>query len=75
MNIHQLIKIAQKDATSIPSKQTKFTFKNPFGVEFEGEFLDAFFELIRIPSIGEGFLRISQLTQLFGDDLEFTIIE
>lgn len=74
MNIYELKKYAKDKAVNTPSEQVKFTFKNPAGVEFEGEWLDPFFGLILIPSISsDRFISISQITQLLGEDTEFTI--
>lgn len=39
-----------------------------------GKFLDAYYEFIQIPVMGDGFVRISALEQQLGYDISFDII-
>ena len=39
-----------------------------------GKFLDAFFEFVQIPILGDGFFTISQLEEELGYDIEFDFI-
>ena len=38
------------------------------------KFLDAYYEFIRIPVIGEGFIRLSDLEDAHGYDLEYNVL-
>lgn len=43
---------------------------------FTGKFLDAYFEFVTLPLVGEdGFVTISQIEEMYGYDLKFNIIE
>ena len=39
-----------------------------------GKFLDAYYEFIQIPIIGDGFIRLSDLEKSFGHDITFDVI-
>jgi hypothetical protein len=37
------------------------------GIPFTGKFLDAYYELVEIPMLGEGFIRLSDISKMYGD--------
>ncbi len=41
---------------------------------FTGQFLDAYFEFVKLPLLGDGFVRMSQLEETFGYDIKFDVI-
>ncbi len=42
---------------------------------FVGEFLDAYFEFVKIPILGDGFVTISQIEEVLGYDIKFDIVK
>ena len=52
----------------------KFVLKRNEQELAAGEFLDAYFELVKIPVLGDGILIISQLEQGLGYDIEFEVL-
>lgn len=43
---------------------------------FKGKFLDAYYGMIQIPEIGEGFIMLKELIKQFGfDNLKFVVLE
>ena len=51
-----------------------FVFKRNEKKLAVGKFLDAYFEFVQIPILGDGFFTISQLEEELGYDIEFDVI-
>ncbi|WP_090739387.1 hypothetical protein [Paenibacillus sp. Mc5Re-14] len=72
MNIYEI----QEYAKDHGFDSLKFAMTNRNGATFYGHFLDAYFGMIMIPEIGDGFIVISHLIQEYGfDEFEFTVLE
>lgn len=68
MKTRELIKYAQDNGYD----SVKFWCKEKL---IAGQFMDAFFEFVKIPLLGENaFISISQIEERFGYDLEFEIV-
>ena len=52
----------------------KFVLKRGKQELAAGNFLDACFEFVKIPILGDGFVTISQLEQELGYDIEFEVL-
>ena len=52
----------------------KFVLKKGEQKLAAGKFLDAYFEFVKIPILGDGFVTISQLEQELGYDIEFEVL-
>lgn len=70
LNVRQLLAYAKDNGYD----NVKFIGKSENGF-FVGEFLDAYFEFIKIPVIGDGFVTISQIEEVFGYDIKFDIVK
>ena len=42
---------------------------------FTGRFLDAYFEFVELPLLGDGFTRMDVIEETFGHDLKFNVID
>lgn len=64
MNIYQIEKYAQEKGFNT----VRFLMFNKKGGFFVGKFLDAYFGMVHIDRLGEGFIRLEDLIKQFGDD-------
>jgi sugar phosphate isomerase/epimerase len=64
MNIFQIREYAEE----IGFDSVEFIIKNPKGDEFKGRFLDAYFGLVLIPELGDGFINLTKLQREYGND-------
>jgi hypothetical protein len=71
MNTRQIITYARKNGFN----SVKFSIKRNGNHFVAGEFLDAYFEFVKIPLLGDGFVTIGQLEAELGHDLEFEVID
>lgn len=51
----------------------KFKFTTRMGDKFTGKFIDAYFGIVGIPKIKGGFVVISQLRQILGEEQEYEV--
>ena len=70
LNVRQLLAYAKDNGYD----NVKFIGKSENG-SFAGEFLDAYFEFIKIPALGDGFVTISQIEEALGYDIKFDIVK
>lgn len=71
MNTRQIIAYAKDNGFN----SVKFSVKRNGSHFVAGEFLDAYFEFVKIPLLGDGFITIGQLEAELGYDLEFEVID
>jgi hypothetical protein len=71
MNTRQIIAYAEDNGFN----KVKFSLKRNGRHLCAGRFLDAYYELVTIPVLGDGFITISQLEQDLGYDIEFEVID
>ena len=70
MNTRQIIEYAEDNGYN----SVKFRLIKNGRTLAAGEFLDAYYEFVKIPLIGDGFVRIGDLEQQLGYDIEFDVI-
>lgn len=70
MNTRQIIAYAKDNGFN----SVKFSVKRNGSHFVAGEFLDAYFEFVKIPLLGDGFITIGQLEEELGYDLEFKVL-
>ena len=72
MNVRQIIKYAEDNGYD----SVMFAVKNNEDRQIcVGKFLDAYYEFVNIPVLGDGFVRISTLEDQLGYDIQFEVIE
>lgn len=71
MNTRQIIAYAEDNGYN----SVKFEITKNGKHLVTGKFLDAYFEFVQIPFLGEGFVTISQLEEQLGYDIEFDVID
>ncbi|MEE1138225.1 MAG: hypothetical protein U0M02_07080 [Acutalibacteraceae bacterium] len=70
MKTREIINYAQENGFN----SVKFVLKKGEQKLATGKFLDAYFEFVQIPILGDGFVTISQLEQELGYDIEFEVL-
>ena len=70
MNTRQIINYAKDNGFN----SVKFLLKVQGETRAVGRFLDAYYEFVQIPALGDGFVTISQLEEALGYDIEFEVI-
>lgn len=70
MNTRQIIEYAEDNGYN----SVKFRLHKNGRTLAVGEFLDAYYEFVKIPLIGDGFVQIRDLEQQLGYDIEFDVI-
>ena len=71
MNTRQIIAYAKENGFNT----VKFSIRKNGNHLVAGKFLDAYFEFVEIPLLGEGFVTISQLENDLGYDIEFEVLD
>jgi hypothetical protein len=70
MNTRQIIDYAKKNGYD----SVKFSLRRGGSHLVAGSFLDAYFEFVQIPFLGDGFVMLSQLEQELGYGIEFAVL-
>lgn len=70
MKTREIINYAKENGFN----SVKFVLKRGEQKLAVGKFLDAYFEFVQIPILGDGFVTISQLEQELGYDIEFEVL-
>ncbi len=70
MKTREIINYAKENGYN----SVKFVLKRNEQKLAAGKFLDAYYEFVQIPILGEGFVTISRLEQELGYDIEFDVI-
>lgn len=70
MNTRQIIAYAKENGFN----SVKFSLRRGGRHLVAGSFLDAYFEFVQIPLLGDGFVRLSELEQELGYDIEFAVL-
>ena len=70
MNTRQIIAYAKDNGFN----SVKFSIKRNGQHLVAGKFLDAYFEFVQIPFLGNGFVTIQQLEDQLGYDIEFEVL-
>lgn len=70
LNVRQLLAYAKDNGYD----SVKFIGKSEKG-SFVGEFLDAYFEFVKIPVLLDGFVTISQIEEALGYDIKFDVLD
>ncbi len=71
MNTRQIIAYAEENGYN----SVKFEITKNGKHIAAGSFLDAYYEFVQIPILGDGFVTISQLEEQLGYDIEFDVID
>lgn len=71
MNTRQIINYAKENGVN----SVKFSVKKSGNHLIAGKFLDAYFEFVEIPFLGDGFITMGQLESALGYDIEFEVID
>lgn len=72
LNIYEIEEYAQDHGFD----SCKFVAINKHGKIFQGQFIDAYYGMVEIPELGEGFIMLSNLRKELGNDcLEFIPVE
>lgn len=71
MKTRQLIDYAKENGYN----SVKFSIKKDGVIIATGKFLDAYYEFIKIPVCGDGFLTLSDLEKELGYELDFDILD
>lgn len=70
MNTRQIIAYAKENGFNT----VKFSIRKNGNHLVAGKFLDAYFEFVEIPLLGDGFITIGQLENELGYDIEFGVL-
>jgi hypothetical protein len=70
MNARQIIAYAKDNGFN----SVKFSIRKNGNHLVAGKFLDAYFEFVKIPLLGDGFITIGQLENDLGYDIEFNVL-
>lgn len=70
MNTRQIIAYAKENGYNT----VKFSVRKNGNHLVAGKFLDAYFEFVEIPLLGDGFITIGQLENDLGYDIEFNVL-
>lgn len=70
INVRQLLEYAKDNGYN----SVKFLCKNE-KTAFVGEFLDAYYELVKIPALGNGFVTLEQIEHESGYDVVFDVLD
>ena len=70
MNTRQIINYAKDNGFN----SIKFSVNKNGNYLVAGKFLDAYFEFVEIPLLGEGFITIGQLENELGYDIDFKVL-
>ena len=71
MNTRQFIKYAEENGYD----SVMFTVQNGNGKHVcAGQCLDIYYEFVTIPVLGDGFIRVSDLEETIGNDIQFEVI-
>ena len=70
MNTRQIITYAKENGFN----SVKFSIRKNGNHLVAGKFLDAYFEFVEIPLLGDGFITIGQLENDLGYDIEFNVL-
>ena len=71
MNTRQIINYAKENGYN----SVKFSIKRDGNHLVAGKFLDAYFEFVEIPLLGDGFVTIEQLEEQLGYGIEFEVLD
>lgn len=71
MNTRQIINYAKENGFN----SVKFSIKRDGNHLVAGKFLDAYFEFVEIPLLGDGFVTIEQLEEQLGYGIEFEVLD
>lgn len=71
MNTRQIVAYAKDNGFN----SVRFSISKNGNHLVAGKFLDAYFEFVEIPLLGDGFITIAQLEQELGYDIEFEVID
>lgn len=70
MNTRQIIAYAKENGFNT----VKFSIRKNGNHLVAGKFLDAYFEFVEIPLLGEGFITMEQLENELGYDIKFGVL-
>jgi hypothetical protein len=70
MNTRQIIAYAKNNGFN----SVKFSIRKNGNHLVAGKFLDAYFEFVEIPLLGDGFITMGQLKNDLGYDIEFNVL-
>lgn len=71
INTRQLIAYAKENGFN----SVKFSLKKNGQHTIAGKFLDAYYELVQLPIIGDGFVRLGDLEEQIGYDITFDVLD
>lgn len=71
LNVRQILKYAEENGFN----SVMFSLKKDGQHFVAGKFLDAYFEFVQIPSLGDGFVTMSDLEKNFGNNISFDVLD
>ena len=71
LNVRQILEYAKENRFN----SVMFSLKKDGSHFVAGKFLDAYFELVQIPFLGDGFVTMSDLEMNFGHDISFDVLD
>lgn len=71
LNVRQILKYAKENGFN----SVMFSLKKDGSHCVAGKFLDAYFEFVQIPFLGDGFVTISDLEKNFGNNISFDVLD
>lgn len=71
LNVRQILEYARENGFN----SVMFSLKKDGSHFVAGKFIDAYFELVQIPFLGDGFLSVSDLEKNFGYNISFDVLD
>ena len=71
LNVRQILEYAKKNGFN----SVMFSLKKDGSHFVAGKFLDAYYEFVQIPFLGDGFVTMSELEMSFGHDISFDVLD
>ena len=71
LNVRQILEYAKENGFD----SVMFSLKKDGSHFVAGKFLDAYFEFVQIPFLGDGFVTMSDLEKNFGHDIFFDVLD
>lgn len=71
LNVRQILEYAKENGFN----SVMFSLKKDGGHFVAGKFLDAYFEFVQIPFLGDGFVTMSELEKNLGHNISFDVLD
>ena len=71
LNVRQILEYAKENGFN----SVMFSLKKDGRHFVAGKFIDAYFEFVQIPFLGDGFVTMSEREMSFGQDISFDVLD